>query len=300
MAAVAWIAVDWGTTHVRVWLMSADGQVIQARSGDRGMGALAPDGYELALLALISDVLGHEPVPVIICGMAGAKQGWAEAPYASVPCAPPDVSRAKRVPTQDARVQVYILSGVSQRSPADVMRGEETQIKGLIATQPDFDGVACLPGTHTKWAHLSAGEIVSFQTFMTGELFALLSLQSVLRHSVATEGWDDAAFTTAVDDAMGRPQTIAAKLFGLRANALLGGLEGAEARARLSGLLIGIELAASRPYWLGQQVALIGAAASADPYETALTAQGVPVLRMDPTDMTLAGLRAAYSKLDQI
>lgn len=295
---VDWIAVDWGTTHMRLWLMTDDGQVLDARHSDRGMGTLTPQDYEAVLLALCEDALGTKPVPVIICGMAGARQGWAEAPYASVPCAPPDAHSALRVPTQDKRLQVHILPGVSQRTPADVMRGEETQIKGLIATQSDFDGVACLPGTHSKWAHLSAGEIVSFQTFMTGEMFALLSQQSVLRHSVSSTGWDEAAFAAAVDDAMGRPQAVAAKLFGLRAEALLGGLEGAVARARLSGLLIGIELAASKPYWLGQQVAVIGAAASADAYQAALTAQGVPVLRLDPTDMTLAGLRAAHAELE--
>ncbi|MCR8827609.1 2-dehydro-3-deoxygalactonokinase [Pseudosulfitobacter koreensis] len=298
MGQVDWIAVDWGTTHMRVWLMSRGGGMIEARSSDRGMGALAPEGYEPALLALISDVLDDAPMPVVICGMAGARQGWAEAPYATVPCAPPDPRQGRRVQTEDARLQVIILPGVSQSSPADVMRGEETQIKGLIATHPGFDGVACLPGTHTKWAHLSAGEIVSFQTFMTGEIFALLSQQSVLRHSVALNGWDDDAFKTAVDEAMSRPQAVAAKLFGLRAAALLGGLGEVEARARLSGLLIGIELAAARPYWLGQQVALIGAAYSADAYEVALSAQGVPVLRQNPTDMTLAGLSAAYSELE--
>lgn len=300
MTRVDWIAVDWGTTRLRAWLMAADGRVLDTRSSDDGVGTLTPDGYEAALLALVAEELGAGPVPVIICGMAGAKQGWAEASYAAVPCAPPDPRGARHVPTQDARLQVYILPGVSQSSPPDVMRGEETQIKGLIASHPDFDGVACLPGAHTKWVHLSAGEIVSFQTFMTGEMFALLSLQSVLSQTVATTGWDDDAFVTAVADAMSRPQAVAAKLFGLRADALLNALDGIKARARLSGLLIGIELAAARPYWLGQQVALIGAAASCDAYQSALRAQGVPVLRPISTDMTVAGLQAAYSELETL
>jgi hypothetical protein len=73
------------------------------------------------------------------------------------------------------------------------MRGEETQIAGFLAQNPGFDGVLCLPGTHTKWVHISAGEVVSFRSFMTGELFATVGPHSVLRHSVG-EGWDDAAF----------------------------------------------------------------------------------------------------------
>ncbi len=104
---------------------------------------------------------------------------------------------------------------------------------------PGFDGVLCLPGTHSKWVHLSAGEVVSFQTFMTGEMFALLSEQSVLRHGMAGEGWDEAAFDEGVSDALSRPERIGARLFALRAEGLMSGLVPAAARARLSGLLIG-------------------------------------------------------------
>ncbi len=138
-----------------------------------------------------------------------------------------------------------------QDRPADVMRGEETQVAGVLALHPGFDGVICHPGTHSKWVQVSAGEVVSFQTYMTGEIFALLSTQSVLRHSLA-EGWDDAAFDAGVADALQSPEKFAARLFSLRAEFLLHGLTPAKARARLSGLLIGIELAGAKPYWLGQ------------------------------------------------
>ncbi|MEL6701723.1 MAG: 2-dehydro-3-deoxygalactonokinase, partial [Pseudomonadota bacterium] len=155
----------------------------------------------------------------------------------------------------------------------------------------------CLPGTHTKWAQVSAGEIVSFQTFMTGELFSLLAEHSVLRHTVAPVGWEDDQFAAAIDDAMTRPEAIAARLFSLRAEHLLNGLEGGAARARLSGLLIGSELAAARPYWLGQQVAVIGASEVSRIYGAALSAQGVPATIADGPRMTLAGLTTAYKGL---
>ena len=113
---------------------------------------------------------------VLICGMAGARGGWAEAPYAAVPCAPGPASFA-RAPTRDPRLAVRILPGLRQDTPADVMRGEETQLAGLLAAEPGFEGIACLPGTHTKWAHVSAGEVVSFASYMTGEIFALLAGQ---------------------------------------------------------------------------------------------------------------------------
>ncbi|MDZ4095977.1 MAG: 2-dehydro-3-deoxygalactonokinase, partial [Paracoccaceae bacterium] len=173
---------------------------------------------------------------------------------------------------------------------ADVMRGEETQIAGALALHPGFDGVICLPGTHSKWTHVSAGEVVSFQTCMTGELFALLSTQSVLRHGMAGDGWDDAAFDAALSDALSRPEKLATRLFSLRAEGLLAGLAPAQARARLSGLLIGIELAATRPYWLGQPVTLIGAEKLSGLYARALAAQGVVARQLPGAACTLAGL----------
>lgn len=297
MTETSWIAVDWGTSHMRAWAMGPDNLPIEKRTSDKGMGALSPEGYEDALLDCIGDLLPAGPVDAVICGMAGARQGWAEAPYAKVPCVPPTVASARRAPA--TRVRAYILPGVAQDSPADVMRGEETQIQGFMAANPKFDGVICLPGTHTKWVHVSAGEIVSFQTFMTGEMFALLSRQSVLRHSVQTDGWDDSAFDAAVTDAMSRPAALGARLFSLRAEGLLQDLPAASARARLSGLLIGLELAGARPYWLGQAIALVGDGALCAHYQTALAAQGAQAAVVDVEMMTLAGLVAAYTQLEE-
>ena len=145
------------------------------------------------------------------------------------------------------------------------MRGEETQIAGYLAQNPDFDGVICLPGTHSKWVHVSAGEVVSFRTFMMGEMFSLLAKTSVLRHSIAETGWDEETFLTTLDQPLSRPEQLAAKLFSLRAESLLHSQTGDTARAKLSALLIGAELAAAKPYWLGQPIALIGAPAPATP-----------------------------------
>lgn len=288
-----WIAVDWGTSALRAWAMR-DGAAVAEASSDKGMGALDPAGFEPALLDLIEPWLGQGRMTVVACGMVGSRQGWAEARYAAVPCAPASGSMTV-APTADPRLAVHILPGLKQDNPADVMRGEETQIVGHIA-MTGFDGVVCLPGTHTKWAQISAGEVVSFRTFMTGEIFALLSSQSVLRHSV-NHGWDDDAFAQAVADAMSRPEAMAARLFNIRAEGLLHGLASGPARARLSGLLIGAELAAARPYWLGQDVAIIGAPGLSARYAEALGAQGLTPRIADATATTLAGLTAAYLSL---
>lgn len=290
-----WIAVDWGTSALRAWAMREDGPVADAAS-EKGMGALGIGDFEPALLELIEPWLGQDAIKIVACGMVGARQGWTEAGYTAVPAAPA-LGNLRRAPAKDPRLSVHILPGLSQDSPADVMRGEETQIAGLLAITPNFDGVVCLPGTHTKWAQISAGEVVSFRTFMTGELFALLSTQSILRHTVQN-GWDEEAFTEAVSDAMSRPEAMAARLFTLRAEELLHGLSSDQARSRLSGLLIGAELAAARPYWLGQDVTIIGNASLSAKYAQALTAQGLAPGIADTTEATLAGLTAAYRQLE--
>lgn len=293
MSAVEWIAVDWGTSNLRVWAMDGADQIVAQAGSDQGMVGLAPAQFEAALMELIAPFLGAGTTPVICCGMVGSRQGWAEAPYLTAPCTVPDGHGATRVPGTDSRIALSILPGVKQMSPPDVMRGEETQIAGFLSQNPNFDGVICLPGTHTKWVQISAEEVVSFRTCMTGELFGLLSEHSVLRHSVGDEGVDKAAFEAAVSDAMARPADLAAQLFRLRAASLIADMGASEARARLSGWLIGAELAATKPYWLGQQVALIGADALSALYADALAAQGVLTQRADVTAMTLAGLIAA-------
>jgi len=255
------------------------------------MSRLAGGDFQAALLDLVGGWLGTAPVDVVACGMVGARQGWVETPYSAVPCTPVPVAPIC-VPGTDPRIRAFVVPGLKQMDPPDVMRGEETQIAGFLATRPNWDGVLCLPGTHTKWVQISAGEVVSFRTFMTGEMFDLLRGQSVLRHSVGA-GWDDDAFAEAANDALSKPEQLAARLFGLRAADLLQGQDTGTARARLSGLLIGAELAATRPYWLGQQLAIIGAEALTDIYAKALQQQGAFVETADATQTTLAGLALA-------
>ncbi len=287
---VEWIAVDWGTSHLRAWAMQGERVIAQAASQD-GMSRTAGGDFQAALLALIDDWLPGKPVDVIACGMVGARQGWVEAPYSAVPSEPIPVVPF-RVPNTDPRIRAFVVPGLKQNSPPDVMRGEETQIAGFLSAHQNWDGVICLPGTHTKWAQISAGEVVSFRTFMTGEMFDLLCGQSVLRHSI-DDGWDEASFIDAVADTLSKPEQLAARLFGLRAADLLHGQNKNIAHASLSGFLIGAELAASRPYWLGQQLAVIGSESLTKAYATALQQQGALVETVDATARTLAGLAQA-------
>ena len=291
-----WIAVDWGTSNLRAYAMDASDQVLAEATSDQGMSTLQPSQFEPTLRALLSEWALPTPCTVIACGMVGSRQGWQEAPYRSVPClahsdAPVQVSNV------GDDLTVWLISGIKQSAPADVMRGEETQIAGFLALNPDWDGVLCMPGTHCKWVHVSAGEIVSFRTFMTGELFDVISTGTVLRHSLTSREMDDDAFDSAASDTLSRPETFAANLFSLRAADLLSGQSAATARGHLSGALIGMELAAAKPYWLGQNVALIGSPRLCTLYARALAAQGVKASQSDAASVTRAGLCATYKAL---
>ncbi|SFJ34087.1 2-dehydro-3-deoxygalactonokinase [Jannaschia pohangensis] len=290
-----WIAADWGTTALRITLMEGDRPLDTRASGD-GMNSLTRDMFEASFLSLAGDWIddkSHGPTQVFACGMVGARQGWAEAAYRTTPCTPLD-GGLTRVVTADPRLDVRIVPGVRQLTPhPDVMRGEETQIAGILRALPDFDGVACLPGTHTKWVHLSAGEIVSFRTAMTGELFATICSQTVLRHSLVGDAWQEETFLAAVSDALSRPEVLTARMFELRAADLLHGQEAAVARSTLSGLLIGAELAATKPWWLGRDVVITGSPKTTRAYDVALKSQGLAPRILPADAMTQAGLIAA-------
>ncbi|MEM8978059.1 MAG: 2-dehydro-3-deoxygalactonokinase [Pseudomonadota bacterium] len=291
MSEISWIAADWGTSNLRVWALSDDDAVQDQAENNQGMAKLAPGSFEKALREIIAP-WHAKTLNVLACGMVGARQGWVEAPYAQVPCKP-DGTEPVAVTTSASDLRVSVLPGLKQVKHPDVMRGEETQIAGFLRLNPNWDGVVCLPGTHSKWVHVSAGEVVSFRTFLSGELFALLAYDSVLKHSVDTKDFDKEAFLSAVSDTLSKPAIFAAKLFELRASHLLNDTEASVSRSRLSGLIIGSEIAAAKPYWLGQQVALIGAPYICGYYAEALSTLSVPTRSEDAGQMTLSGLIAA-------
>lgn len=292
-----WIALDWGTSNMRAWAMGADDTVLARASSAKGMGQLRPDEFEPALIETVGDwLIEGRRVPVIACGMVGARQGWIEAAYAQVPT-PPIAAAMTPAPANGLRIAVFIVPGVSQAEPADVMRGEETQIAGFTARHGD--GIVCLPGTHSKWAMVENGKITRFRTAMTGEMFALLAEQSVLRHSVAGEDWDEDSFASGVAAALEDP-AILTQLFSIRAGSLLAGASAGQSRARLSGLLIGAELAGTRAFWQQGTVSLIGAPRLSGLYHKALAIAGGEAALCDGEEMTLAGLCTARRNLETV
>ncbi|MFY0989911.1 2-dehydro-3-deoxygalactonokinase [Halomonas sp. C05BenzN] len=311
----AWIAVDWGSSHLRAWAMAEDGRVLARGRSACGMLSLTPARYETALLEVVDRWLPPRgSIEVLVCGMAGARQGWREAAYLGVPTSLEALYTGAVSPgVSDPRLRVHLLPGLCQHRDAgagdfDVMRGEETQLAGLVAMAPGFTGPACLPGTHAKWARLEQGVLASFHTFLTGELYQLLAERSVLAHSLGSDdpldpGCRD-AFAAAVRESAAAPERFTSRLFGIRASDLLddtlpvGRSRGALLSARLSGLVIGMELAgtrhARRP---DEAVTLIGTGSLCRRYALALEALGIHSRIVDGEAATLAGLDRARRHL---
>ncbi len=291
-------AVDWGTSSFRLWLMGRDGRVFAESRSAEGMQHCAQAGFAPVLQAHLEQVGAAPDLPVLICGMAGARQGWAEAPYAALPAPVAAIAGMALHLADDLSGgrDIHILPGLARRDPArpDVMRGEETQLLGLALS--GVEGLVCLPGTHCKWAELARGAVVDFRSYMTGEIFDLLSRQSVLRHAMPDSrnlDADSPAFTGAVAETLADPGRAFAALFALRAGSLLGYGSPADAMARLSGLLIGAEIGqqqAARPM---QSVVLVGQAGLGPLYAAALGRAGVAVTLADAELATRQGLLAA-------
>lgn len=300
MSSLAWIAVDWGTSSLRIWGLDADQQIVFQHASNEGMGTLdGPAAFEATLLSHVHEYLVDDTVvPVICCGMVGAKQGWQDAGYQSLPCNPLAQQQAVSIDVTDARLQVWIIPGLCQANPADVMRGEETQIAGVLAQANEpVNGMICLPGTHSKWALCEHGAVIQFATFMTGEMFALLAKQSVLRFSVADSQWQAETFQQAVQQAYEQPESISNLLFSVRAGDVLGQPQGPYGKARLSGLLIGLELAGARAMQSYGVVHLVAGNELAKTYQQAMAVVGIEAKLHSGESLVLAGLSAAYHQI---
>jgi len=253
------IALDWGSTRLRGWLIGpggAGGTVLAERSSADGASQITGGAaaFDAALQALAGDWLALK-LPALACGMVGSAHGWREAPYAGCPA---DLSRlhTQRVRVDTAAgVPLHIVPGLIDDPVAgtpDVMRGEETQLVGLLALQPALTGAACvlMPGTHSKWVQLEQGRVTGFRTRMTGELYALLRRHSVLGRLMpaADEGWHPDAFDAGVAAARGAEgRDLVSQLFAVRTLGLTHRWAAAALPDYLSGLLIGHELTAGLP-----------------------------------------------------
>ncbi|MCV2445712.1 2-dehydro-3-deoxygalactonokinase [Paracoccus sp. DMF] len=292
-------AVDWGTSSFRAWLVDAAGRVLAERRSAQGMTVARETGFREILDGHLAAMQAPEGLGTVICGMAGARQGWVEAGYLDCPAALDDLAtRAIRVahPARDIR----ILPGVAQRDAdhPDVIRGEETQLLGLA--RDDEALTVVMPGTHSKWVRLQGTVLAGFSTHMTGEIFQALTSATLLKHAV--EGAQGrrvhAAFRAGVAETFAAPAGWSSRLFEVRGRQLLFGADADAARDRISGILIGAEIAAGLAQGTGgSPVRILASGRLADLYIEAFELLGIAFAVEDADRAVLAGLTLAAGRI---
>lgn len=305
----SFVAGDWGTSNLRLFLCEADGGVIESVDGAGIAGIRRPFAEVFASL-MQSWESRHGSLPAVLCGMVGSSIGWTQAPYVSCPAVPASIMDAC-VPLRDGRVQV--IPGLRCRNrlgAPDVIRGEETQVLGALALDPALrqgQQLLCLPGTHTKWLVLKDGLIEEFLTAPTGELFGALRDHSVLvphglRKEKVTGG---GAFEQGLKRCSQHPQVpVVHLLFECRSRLLSGELTPDDAAAFLSGLLIASDVAGALHLFghcIGERtVHMIGAPRLTQLYAGALASRSHLARQLDGMAASLAGLTRVHQHLAQV
>ena len=281
------IGLDWGTTSCRAYLIGADGAVLERVTDGAGILKVENGAFGAALDATTAG--WSATLPVILSGMIGSRQGWREAPYAQCPAGADDIVRALARFDYAGR-PVALVPGLAVENDAmpDVMRGEETQILGALALAARDAGLFLLPGTHSKWAEVAGGRIVSFRTFMTGEVFGALKDHTILGRLMRA-GDDADGFARGVREgaALGSAGALLNRLFATRSYGLMDRLADTALADYLSGLLIGTEVAEATRQ-TKSAVTIIASAALAQRYTDALRLLGHDST-LAPPDCAAAG-----------
>lgn len=287
MRSTEWIGLAWGAEYPIVMVIGTNGELIAQHAAPTD---LSPD----SLAEFLSPYLtARAPTPVLCAGLPGMPADM----YRAVPAAP--MAGTFQMTSPDPRVVLHVVPGLRQAKPADLMLGCETAMAGMLEQETDFDGVICTVGAQSHWSHISAGEVVSFQSYLTPVLAANLTSTPPLSGCASQGPLDDAAFGQAVDDVMARPQAFAATLAQISADAALSNVDENIGWSRLMGLLVGLELSGARPYWLGQNVVILGNGTLPELYKKALETQAVPARLMSHDELSLAGLRLAWAQIDK-
>jgi 2-dehydro-3-deoxygalactonokinase len=281
------IGLDWGTTSCRAYLIGAEGAVLERVADGPGILKIENAAFGVALDAMTGR--WDSKLPVILSGMIGSRQGWREAPYALCPAGADDLVRAlARVEHASRAIALVPGLSIDNDGMPDVMRGEETQVLGALALSGQGDGLFLLPGTHAKWVTVQGGRIVSFRTFMTGEVFGALKDHTILGR-LMREGADVDGFARGVREgaALGSAGALLNRLFATRTYGLMDRLADTALSDYLSGLLVGAEIAEATRQTKGA-VTIIANRALASRYTDALRLLGSESA-LAPGDCVAAG-----------
>ncbi len=281
--AEGFIAVDWGTTNRRAYRIGPDRRCEREFEDGRGILSVKRGEFESAV-GDIRDRLGD--APMVLGGMIGSNRGWIEAPYVPCPAGIDElVAGLVRI-----GMDIVIVPGVSLSGERfDVMRGEEVQLLGAVASGDIPDQcLVCHPGTHNKWVRVSGGRIESFRTVMTGELFNMLRERSILSEILVDPAVPGEAFSDGVRRGLSG-SGITSELFEARARFLLGDLGANDGGSFVSGLLIGEDVQIGLDQGKDLPVVVMGRPELTALYSAALAECGVSADEVDGEGAFIAG-----------
>ena len=290
------IAIDWGTSSLRGARLGPMGEVLESREFSRGILTVPPGQFEAVFHELFGDWMQVPGALCLISGMAGSRQGWQEAPYCPCPAGFAELSQHLLwlQPDRIALVPGLSCLDADKLHTPDVMRGEEIQIFGALHMAGRDSATLVLPGTHSKWVQVQGGRVTQFQTFMTGEVFALMSQHSILGKTMDLQGaFNEAVFLQGVDQSQ-QSGSVLHHLFAVRTLGLFERLNATQLPSYLSGLLIGEELSHQAASIHTEPVILIGSEALTLRYTLALQHLRIPC-QSRGAEATWAGLFALAS-----
>jgi 2-dehydro-3-deoxygalactonokinase len=289
--ADGFIAVDWGTTNRRAYFVNDSGRSEAEFEDGKGILSVRRGEFEAAI-GEIRERLGEHPL--LLAGMVGSNRGWVEAPYVPCPAGVDELVHGLVRIGDD----VVIVPGVSlSNGRCDVMRGEEVQLAGAVASgEIPPDCIVCHPGTHNKWVEVSSGRIASFRTVMTGELFSMLKHRSILSDLLANRVKDGDAFRSGVRRGLAG-DGLTAELFETRARFLLGRLDKFDAASLVSGLLIGEDVRVGLGTGRASRVIVMGRPQLTALYAAALAVAGVESEQKDGEGAFIAGATSIVERL---
>jgi 2-dehydro-3-deoxygalactonokinase len=299
------IAVDWGTTNLRAFLINQEGQVLDKRNNDRGMLELNVSEFEPVLSDLLKGWL-ISGLPIYMAGMVGSRGGWQEVPYQQCPIKLTNLSEHLHWLTTTLPNPIAIvpgLQGIGIAGLQDVMRGEETQLLGALdwlksQHRHEMNPVFCLPGTHCKWVQVEEGSVAKFSTSITGELFAQLNHESSLVKGLPkSDVFREDAFHKGVF-ASQQAGGILHHLFSARSRFICGELASNEVRDYLSGVVIGHDVndVLSSLKTPKTPVIIIGSEELSKRYALALSTRGLSSEFLSANEATIRGLKSLANK----
>jgi len=300
-AQPALIGLDWGTSSLRGHLIAADGSVLESVAQPWGIQHLPAGGFKAAFGGVAGAWRDRWPeLPAVAAGMVGSRQGWREAAYVECPADAGTIARGL-LRFETGAGSLHIVPGVIQRGVLpNVLRGEEMQVLGALVREPALaaESLIVLPGTHSKWVTVKDGRLARFETFMTGELYAVLREHSLLgvpaREAPAVDAAArEVAFARGLEVAReSGPAGLSGRLFTTRSLFLTGDLPAAATLDYLSGLLVGEEIRSAVAGLGGTSwpaLVLVGGEELCDRYRRALTGCGIERVRVCG-DTAAAGL----------